>query len=259
MARKKKIPFKLSPEWMLKEPVDFEYNKYTLLDYLQKCEERFNNLEIYPDFVELSLHLANLQSLSKENTLLLTNKKFESCDDEILIKELISKKPRELSQDEEEELDKTLKYSGPKLFESFNVAKSIWNLAYDNLDITIRKNKENIHYRKGYIFFYRKSEDLIYVWSFDIKKMKKGNLSYKTYISEIYKGPPSDLTLNYIIETFSPWRDNPTFKEYPVFEARCSQNFPLEQTLIPILKRKVTAYVYQIVNIEKVNSFDSEL
>ena len=70
MGRNKKASFKLSPEWMLKEPIDFEYNKYTLLDYLQKCEKRFNNLEIYPDFVELSLHLANIQSLVKENTLL---------------------------------------------------------------------------------------------------------------------------------------------------------------------------------------------
>jgi predicted Rossmann fold nucleotide-binding protein DprA/Smf involved in DNA uptake len=39
--------------------------------------------------------------LVKENTLLLTNKKFESCDDEILVKELVAKKPRELSKEEE--------------------------------------------------------------------------------------------------------------------------------------------------------------
>mgnify|MGYP003353472922 CR=1 FL=1 len=77
MARRKKIAFKLNPEWMLKEPVDFEYNKYTLLDYIQKCEKNLDNFEIYPDFVELSLHLANIQSLNKENTLLLTDKKFE--------------------------------------------------------------------------------------------------------------------------------------------------------------------------------------
>lgn len=258
MAKRKKIPFKLSPEWMLKEPVDFEFNKYTLLDYLQKCEERFNNLEIYPDFVELSLHLANLQSLSKENTLLLTNKKFESCDDEILVKELISKKPRELSKDEEEELDKTLRYSGPKLFDSFNVAKSIWNLAYDNLDISLRKNKENIETGRGYIFFYRKAEDLIYVWGYEIRKPKKDNINHKTYITEIYKGPPSDLTLNHIIETYSPWKEVEIFKNYPIFEAKCSQNFPLEQTLIPILKRKIIAYVLQVVNLQKINSFDSE-
>ena len=54
MGRKKKMLFKLNPEWLLKEPIDFEYNKYTLLDYLQKCEKGFDKLEIYPDFVELS-------------------------------------------------------------------------------------------------------------------------------------------------------------------------------------------------------------
>ena len=88
MARKKKISFKLNPEWMFKEPLDFEYNKYTLLGYIQKCEQSLNNFEIYPDFVELSLHLANIQSLNKENTLLLTDKKFQSCDDEILLRDL---------------------------------------------------------------------------------------------------------------------------------------------------------------------------
>jgi hypothetical protein len=95
MGRKKKISFKLNPEWMFKEPLDFEYNKYTLLDYLQKCDQSFDKFELYPNFVELSLHLANVQSISKENTLLLTNKKFESFDDEILVKELTPKKPRE--------------------------------------------------------------------------------------------------------------------------------------------------------------------
>ena len=62
MARKKKLSFKLNPEWMLKAPLDFEYNKYTLLDYLQKCEKNYENFELYPDFVEISLHLANIQS-----------------------------------------------------------------------------------------------------------------------------------------------------------------------------------------------------
>ena len=53
MAKNKKRVFKLNPEWMLKDPLDIEYNKYTLLDYLQKCERNFNNLQLYPDFVEL--------------------------------------------------------------------------------------------------------------------------------------------------------------------------------------------------------------
>ena len=87
MGRKKQH-FKLKPDWMFSQPIDFEYNKYTLLDYIQKCEKSFDDFKIYPDFVEVSLHLANLQSLMKERTLLLTNKKFEHPDDEILVKEL---------------------------------------------------------------------------------------------------------------------------------------------------------------------------
>jgi hypothetical protein len=259
MARKKKQAFKLNPEWMLKEPLDFEFNKYTLLDYLQKCEKRFNNLEIYPDFVELSLHLANIQSLLKENTLLLTNKKFESCDDEILVKELVAKKPRELTKEEETELNRTIQYSGNRLFDAFNMAKSIWNLAFDSLNVTIKKNKEGLNGGLGYIYFYHKEENKIMVWEYQIKKTKKTDHNNKTYLKLIYEGKPSELTLSYIIDTFSSWTNIENYKEFPIFEARCSQPFPMEETLIPIMKRKVMQYVFQVVNFQKISNFDSEL
>ena len=106
-ARTKKSSFKLDPEWIYKEPLDFEYKKYTLLAYLQKCDKNFDDLKIYPDFVELSLHLANLQSINKENTMLLTKKKFSAPDDEILFKELFPKKPPVLDEEQQEQVNKT--------------------------------------------------------------------------------------------------------------------------------------------------------
>jgi hypothetical protein len=259
MGRKKKISFKLNPEWMLKEPLDFEYNKYTLLDYIQKCEKGFDKLEIYPDFVEISLHLANLQSLVKENTLLLTNKKFESCDDEILVKELTPKKPRELTEDEEEELVKTLKFSNSRLFDTFNVAKSIWNLAYDNIDLYIKKNRKSIATGHGYVFYYNKVDTKLFVWEYEIKKSKGDNGSHKTYVNSIYDGSSEDLLVPEIIETFSTWNQTEYFKNLPIFEIQSSQNFPMEQTLVPMMKRKITSYIFQIVNAEKFNNFDFEL
>ena len=258
MARKNKISFKLNPEWMFKEPLDFEYNKYTLLDYLQKCEKRFDNLEIYPDFVELSLHLANLQSLSKENVLFLTNKKFESCDDEILLKELYSKKPREMSNEEEYELNKTIRYSGNKLFDAFNIAKSIWNIAYDNVVISLKKNKKGLNGGIGYIFHYKKQEDKVYVWEYQIKKVKGDSINNKTYLTLIYEGDMEKMTLNNIIDTHSTWNQKEFYKNLPIFEMKCSQKFPMEQTLVPIMKRKVMAYVFQIINLETLKNFDSE-
>jgi|LakMenE18May11ns_1017448.scaffolds.fasta_scaffold9942100_2 hypothetical protein len=260
MGRKKKISFKLNPEWMFKEPLDFEYNKYTLLDYLQKCEKGFDKMEVYPDFVELSLHLANLQSIVKENTLLLTNKKFESCDDEILVKELIAKKPRELSKEEENELSETIKFSGSKLFDAFNMAKAIWNIAYDSVDVQIKKNKAGLVSGSGYIFYYQKDTESLFVWEYQIKKPKTDNQNNKTYINLIYNGPVDKLTMTNIIDTFSTWNTTDFYHNLPIFEMKCSQKLPMEQTIIPIMKRKVMAYVFQVVNFEKINNnFDSEL
>ena len=259
MARKKKMSFKLNPEWMLKEPLDFEYNKYTLLDYIQKCEKNLDNFEIYPDFVELSLHLANVQSLAKENTLLLTDKKFDSCDDEIMIKDLFPKKPRELSKDEESELLKTLQYSNTKLFDTFNFAKSIWTLAFDSVEISIKKNKGSLPSGMGYIFYYRKSENKVYVWEYQIKKKRKNSTTNKTHISKIYENTPEDTTLSSIIENFSSFNKYNYFKTLPIFEMNCNQEFPMDQTMVPIMKRKITSYIYQLINVKQTKSFDSDL
>ena len=259
MGRRKKLAFKLNPEWMLKEPLDFEYNKYTLLDYIQKCEQRLDKFEIYPDFVELSLHLANLQSLSKENTLLLTDKKFNSCDDEIMLKDLYPKKPRELSKEEEGELNKTIRYSNDKLFDTFNVAKSIWNIVFDSVDISIKRNKENLASGSGYVFYYRKTENKIYVWEYEIKRKRGGKGLTQTYITKIYESHPENTTLVSIIENYSKFNKTTNYKGLPVFEMSSNQYFPMEQAMVPIMKRKVTAYIFQIVNMVKVKNFDSKI
>jgi hypothetical protein len=258
MARKKKMSFKLNPEWMLKEPLDFEYNKYTLLDYIQKCEKNLDNFEIYPDFVELSLHLANMQSLVKENTLLLTDKKFDSCDDEILIKDLYPKKPREMSKEEEDELQKTLHYSNNKLFDTFNLAKSIWDIAFNSVEISIKKNKGSLISGMGYVFYYRKTENKVYVWEYQIKKRRK-NTTNRTILNKIYENTPEDTTLSSIIETNSSFNKYDYYKTLPIFEMQCNQDFPMEQTVIPIMKRKITSYVYQIFTLARAKNFDSNV
>lgn len=258
MARRKnKLNFKLDPEWMLKEPLDFEYNKYTILDYIQKCERRFDKLEIYPDFVELSLHLANLQSLTKENTLLLTKKKFESCDDEILLKELYPKKPRELTTEEAEELEKTIKFSGGKLFDAFNVAKSIWNLAFDNISLNIRRNKDNIISGMGYVYYFKKNIQKLFVWEYEIKRENDENINSKTIINLIYEGDSKDVNLIETIKTFSKWNQYDNYTTFPVFELKSNQDFPMNETLIPIMKRKIMSFILQIIDMETVKNFDS--
>ena len=199
-----------------------------------------------------------MQSLTKEHTLLLTDKKFESCDDEIMLKDLYPKKPRELSQEEEQELTKTIQYSNVKLFDTFNLAKSIWNMAFDSVEITIKKNKPYIASGMGYVFYYRKKENKVYVWEYQIKRDRKQPNSNKTTLNLIYGNSPEDITLSSIIETSSSFVKTKNYKTLPVFEMQCNQDFPMEQTIVPIMKRKVMAYIFQILNISKIKNFDSE-
>jgi hypothetical protein len=232
----------------LKEPLDFEFNKYTLLDYIQKCERRFEKLEIYPDFVELSLHLANLQSLVKERTLLLTDKKFNSCDDEILLKELYPKKPRDLSKEEKEELDRTINFSGNRL---------IWNLAFDNIQINIKKNKDNLHLGKGFCYFVDTELRKLFVWQYEIKKDKKTGGEHKTNMKLIFDNSLQETSITEIILNFTSWKTN--VENYPIFEVRSKIIFPFEQTFVPMIKRKILTFIFQVINSEILKSFDSSL
>ena len=92
MTRKKKgFEFLLDTNWLFQDPIDAEHKEYILLSYFQKLNERFDKYEVYPSFIELSLHFANIQTLIKEGRMMTTEKKFEYCDDELLISDLVTK------------------------------------------------------------------------------------------------------------------------------------------------------------------------
>jgi len=257
MPRKKKIHFKLSPDWMFSQPLDFEYNKYTLLSYIQKCEQNFEDFKIYPDFVELSLHLANVQSLFKEKTLLFTNKKFESCDDEILMKELIPHRISNLSNEEDKELEKTLVFTSDKLMDVFNIGKSIWSIVYESTDVEIKKNKKNLNTGLGYVYVGFKSSRTVYLWEYSIKKIKGTKNDGKIYLNLIWQGNPEGKRITTVINENTTWSDLQYQKSLPVFEIHSNENFPFDATLVPMIKRKLLSYILQSVPKNEWDSFDS--
>lgn len=257
MATKtKKSTFQLDPEWIFQEPIDFEHKKYTLLAYLQKCDKRFDELKIYPDFVELSLHLANLQSISKENTMLTIKKKLTSNDDEILFKDLIAKRPPKLESDLQKEIDKTVKYSGQKIYEAFEIAKSIWNVAHDSISVHVRRNKTRLEDGRGYIFYRKKFDDQIYVWEYEIRKEATDDHYSKTFLTFIYSGGTDEKSFTQIIDDNSTWNKTDYYKDVPVFEVKCDQEFPFEETFIPMMKRALMNYIFQIVNFRKMHDLE---
>lgn len=252
MGRKKQH-FKLKPDWMFSQPIDFEYNKYTLLDYIQKCEKSFDDFKIYPDFVEVSLHLANLQSLMKERTLLLTKKRFEHPDDEILVKELYPKIVTGLTEEEFAEIEKTIMFSGNKLLDTFNIGKSIWSIVYESTTINIKRNKKYFNSGRGFIYFPIKEIKKVLVWEFTLKKYR-GDV--KMYMQLIWEGNPEGLRIFDICQENSSWKDS-QIHNLPLFEVLTNNKFPMEETMIPMIKRKIVGFILQSVPIKELVLFDS--
>ena len=105
---------------------------------------------------------------------------------------------------------------------------------------------------------YQKENETISAWEYQIKRPKTDNQNNKVYLNMIYNGPVGELTITNIIDTFSTWNTTDFYHKLPIFEMKCYQKLPMEQTIIPIMKRKIMAYVFQMVNLEKINNnFDS--
>ena len=156
------LNFILPTDWMFKEPIDAEHKKYVLMSYFQKIDNLILENKIYPHFIELSLHLATLHTLIKENTLLYTNKVFKSPDDELLLKELLVKPVPVTSDEENLELQEILKFSSAKFFEYFQIVKSYWSMFYETISITIKKTKITQIVQKDFFILLIKKITLIF-------------------------------------------------------------------------------------------------
>jgi hypothetical protein len=61
--------------------------------------------------------------------------------------------------------------------------------------------------------------------------------------------------MNFIISEHTSWVDN--YKQLPVFEIHSNENFPFDATLVPMTKRKLLAYILQVVPKNQWEEFES--
>jgi len=106
-----KIKFVMNTDWLLEEPIDSEHKEYKLLSYFQKLNEKLDKMELYPTFIELSLHLANIKTIISDKKIIYTDKEFKTIDDELLINDLKIKELPKLNSIELQELSKILSNS----------------------------------------------------------------------------------------------------------------------------------------------------
>ena len=238
----------MDTDWLFQGILDAEQKEYVLLSYFQKLNQKLEEMKVYPMFTELSLHLGNIQTLLTKGQLLYTDKRFSSTDEEITFKDLKTKNIPQLSEQEFFEFQKILQYSQPKLLDYFNIAKALWTLAYDSIIVTTKKNKSNLNSKTG--FFYFERENVVYIYQYLNKNKNKVTTSQ---LKEVYIGE-KNLTITKLLSKFSPNYKKEKQNLLPVFEVKGNEIFPIEETLLPIFKRKVLNIVTQSKKNEQTES-----
>ena len=236
----------LSHDWFLKRPVDFEHKKYILLKYLKDVEEQFEIGKIYPYFTQVAFHLSSSQMYVQKGRILKTRKPHINVDDEMMIYDILEKTPRyKYTPEEEKELLKIAEFANGKFWEFFAIAKSLWSLAYENIEIKLKKNKERLHWGVGIVYLKNPMDQKLYVWMYKMEKTHPKHSDFKCVLDLIYL-TDKDITMSKLNEHIEEkYRDY--FNRIPVFELISYQNFPLSETVLPIFKRKVMSYVFQTV------------
>jgi hypothetical protein len=242
--------FIMDTDWLIQEPIDFEHKKYVLLAYFKKIDQLLDQNKIYPTFIELSLHLASIQTLMKDNVILYTDKVFKSFDDEVLVKDLKAKQVVINNEIEKIEIDKIVKFSSSKFLEYFSIVKSYWSIVYDTISISLKKNKKYLKHGTGYLTYTHKKTNTIYVWEYAMTQFIPEINEYYTEVKLIYEGNKKDLNLNEILDTTSTYPEN-IRKVCPVFEVKTADDYPIDETLLPLFKRKLMSYIMQSVRLEQ--------
>lgn len=236
----------MKTDWLFQEPIDLEHKQYVLLNYLQKLDKNLNNFKLYPQFQEISLHLASINLLIEKGQILTLNRVLKDPDDEILISDLVPTDCPLLTKEEILEVYHVCKYSSTKLSDYFNHAKAIWDIVNDAISIDPVKNKKNIEPKQGLFFLNYNDKTLLY--EFIVKPIKKGTLETKCHIKKICECSINEFEEK-LKEVKKPLikglQESEVHSKLIIFTINHNNNYPLKETLLPIAKRKIMNYMIQ--------------
>ena len=230
----------LSETWFAEGYIDFELKKYTLLAYLQQVNKYFNENKLYPQLADVIFHYNNLVAFRENKKFLqehfpkkLTGIQLEKLqflyeqmvDDNELMKEL-----EEIINYSTTTIKRTIK-SGTEIYEFIEHKLIITPIGLVPLDINEgyfflssgKKNTKVYHYR---LSFFEKHDE----------KYRSIKTSYvdiwQRSMAQTYENIKYDLIKNNI------GISNPA-----VYSIETELTFPIEETLLPIAKRRLVKYI----------------
>jgi hypothetical protein len=244
----------LDLDWIITEPIDYEYKQYQLLGYLQKIDERFDKFQIYPSFKELSLHLANVKSILSDGTYIELKKEVTELDEEIILGDLEFIRVPRIKDEDSTEFQNSVRFAEQKITEYFLIGKSLWSLINDTIEVRNVFYKSSLRENFGFIVIHH--DNLKFIYQYEIRTLRDGVKEKDIFLENIYVGDGIDVQ-GIIVENaiFENYAFKARFDEVnlPIFEVYATQKFDFEHSIKPLVKRKVMTYINQSTRVSNTN------
>lgn len=231
----------LTENWLVEGLSDYEYKKYLFLAFLQKQEAAFKDKRLYPAMGELISQHQYMSSLKAVKEQFQANfpKKITGLDDKklALIFENIESDSLEL-----EIINAIIDFALPKVEQEMRVGKEIYLDAEKGVSIEpigimpIQKND-------GFLFVKPFGDRVVQLYRYQLSSIQLAGEAFKgiylhyqgTFVKRLSETFET-LKLKLINEHHLKYLPATYLVEYSVF-------YPYEETILPVAKRKVMAYL----------------
>ncbi len=230
----------LSETWFAEGYIDFELKKYTLLAYLQEVNKYFNENKLYPQLADIIFHYNNIAAFRENKKFLQDHfpKKLNGIQLEklqILYQQMIE------DDDLMQELEQIITYSADRIKSTIQNGTELYEFVEEKIIITPvgiipLENKE------GY-FILSNDSKISSVYQYRLSFFEKHDEKYRSIKTSFIKDwQRSFVNSNESIKS-ELIRSKKELPNPAVYSIEANLSFPVEETLLPIAKRRLVKYI----------------
>lgn len=231
----------LSQTWFAEGYIDFELKKYTLLAYLQEVNRHFDENKLYPQLADIIFHYHNLVKFRENKKFL--QEQFPKRLTGIQLEKLQVLYEAMIADDElMEELETIIHYASGEMQGTIRNGSEIYEFVEQKMQIE-PVGLVPLDNKEGYFFLARGNSLNTLVYHYRVSIFEKHDENYRaiktSYITEWQRSIANtyeNMKVNLIREK----------KELPnpaVYTIETPLAFPVEETLLPIAKRRLVKYI----------------
>lgn len=231
----------LSETWFAEGRIDFELKKYTLLAYLQEVNKYFNENKLYPQLADIIFHYNNIVAFRENKKYLQEHfpKKLTGLQMEKL--QLIYE---QMLEDDElmQELENIIHYSASRIKKTISNGTEIYEFVEDKISIN-PIGLIPLDTKEGYFFLSSGNVKSTRVYHYRLSIFEKHDEKYRSIKTRFMDHWVRSFTSTYEHIKSELIRHHRDLPNPAVYSIETELNFPVEETLLPVAKRRLVRFI----------------